>query len=284
MFKWFSNLFSFSFKSNEEDETIEDNTKLLQESEARALRLQKESDRQDKAIVSESQDNIKALSKLAELVEGTIYFDKLNEVVKLTSDIHDKIIKDERIEIKKLRSFNSWKTTEFIEAFDHLFDPLRPKKVRTELLSDFKLKDGSEVVREEESMVELSTYEMSLKELETVLNDDSISPTDLKVHVSLNVYDYINDAGLDYNVKPNKEVKFNDAEIFDSFISFLNKNSSISLNTLYVCSSRDSDKPILLDLKSRELYMYDYNEDVKLHSHIIENDTIVACCDKILKA
>ena len=284
MFKWFSNLFSFSFKSNEEDETIEDNTKLLQESEARALRLQKESDRQDKAIVSESQDNIKALSKLAELVEGTIYFDKLNEVVKLTSDIHDKIIKDERIEIKKLRSFNSWKTTEFIEAFDHLFDPLRPKKVRTELLSDFKLKEGSEVVREEESMVELSTYEMSLKELETVLNDDSISPTDLKVHVSLNVYDYINDAGLDYNVKPNKEVKFNDAEIFDSFISFLNKNSSISLNTLYVCSSRDSDKPILLDLKSRELYMYDYNEDVKLHSHIIENDTIVACCDKILKA
>ena len=99
MFKWFSNLFSFSFKSNEEDEAIEDNTKLLQESEARALRLQKESDRQDKAIVSESQDNIKALSKLAELVEGSIYFDKLNEVVQLTSDIHDKIIKDERIEI-----------------------------------------------------------------------------------------------------------------------------------------------------------------------------------------
>lgn len=284
MFKWFSNLFSFSFKSNEEDEAIEDNTKLLQESEARALRLQKESDRQDKVIVSESQDNIKALSKLAELVEGTIYFDKLNEVVKLTSDIHDKIIKDERIEIKKLRSFNSWKTTEFIEAFDHLFDPLRPKKVRTELLSDFKLKEGSEVVEEEVSVVELSAYEVSLKELETVLNDDSISPTDLKVHVSLNVYDYINDAGLEYNVKPNKEVKFNDAEIFDSFISFLNKNSSISLNTLYICSSRDSDKPILLDLKSRELYMYDYNEDVKLHSHVIENETIVDCCNKILRA
>ena len=282
MFKWFTNLFNSS--SNEEEETLEDNSKLLLEAETRALRLQEESDRQDRAIVSESQDNIKALSKLAELVEGTTYFDKLNEVVALTSAIHDKIIKDERIEIKKLRSFNSWKTVEFIEAFDHLFDPLRPKKINTELLSDYKLKEGEEVVEEEVVIVEASAYEISLKELDSVLHDDAISATELKVHVSLNIYDYISDTGLDYNVKTNKEVKFNDAEIFDSFISFLNKNSSISLNTLYICSSRDSDKPILLDLASKELYMYDYNEDVKLRSHTIENETVVACCDKILRA
>lgn len=282
MFKWFTNLFNFG--SNEEEESLEDNSKLLQEAESRALRLQAESDRQDKEIITESQTNIKALSKLAELVEGTIYFDKLNEVIDLTSDIHDKIIKDERIEIKKLRSFNSWKTVEFIEAFDHLFDPLRPKEVNEELLSDFKLKESEEVVEEVEEVVELSPYQLSLNGLNDIFHDDSVSINDLKIHVSLNVYEYIEDNNLSYNVKNNKEVKFNDAEVFDSFISFLNKNSSISLNTLYICSSRDSDKPILLDLASKELYMYDYNEDVKIHSHTIENETIVSCCDKILRA
>jgi hypothetical protein len=280
IFKWFSSIFT----SNEEEEVLEDNTKQLQEAEARALKVQRDRDRQDREIVSESQDNIKALSKLAELVEGTIYSDKLNEVVQLTSDIHDKIIKDERIEIKKLRSFNSWKTVEFINAFDHLFEPLRPKKFDNALLSDFKLKEGEEVEEvEEEVIVELTPLQVSLNGLEDVLRDDSTSIDDLKVHVSLNIYEYISDAGLDYNVKNNKEVKFKDAEVFDSFISFLNKNSSISLNTLYICSSRDNDKPILLDLASRELYMYDYNEDVKLHSHIVENDVVAECCEKILK-
>jgi hypothetical protein len=278
MFKWF-----LSFFSSKDEEVIEDNSlQVLEEAEERAKRLVEDKKRREREIISESQDNIKALSELCELVEGTIYFDKLNKVVELTSEIHDKIITDDRIDIKKLRSFNSWKTVEFIDTFNHLFDPLRPKEISEDLLSDFKLKNEVEEVVEEE-VKEQTEYEKYLNKLSNIINSKEANVSDLKIHLSLCIYEFIKENDLSYNAKTNKEVKFSDAEVFQSFIEFLNKNSDVSLDSIYVCSSKDGDKPILLDLRTYELYLYDFTTNVKKNSTIIKDDLIVECCKTILK-
>lgn len=280
MIKWFLSI----FKPKDNIVVKDNNLEVLEEAEERAKRLIEDKKRRERAIISESQDNIKALSELCKLVEGTIYYDKLNEVVELTSDIHDKIITDDRIDIKKLTSFNSWKTVEFIDTFNHLFDPLRPKEVSEELLSNFKLKeDYQEEVPEEENLKYLSKYEKYLKKINNLLKDDNkLTSSELKIHLSLCVYEYIQEKELPYNTKPNKEVKFDDVEIFQSFIEFLNKNSSVSLDTIYICSSRDGDKPILLDLKTQELYLYDFTTNVRKNSTTIDSLTILECCKQIL--
>ncbi len=260
-----------------------------------------------KEIINESQLAIKKLNQLVNLAEGSIYHVTLEKILEFSSDIHDKIIIDEKIHINKLRNFTKYKTLEFVKTFDLLLDPLRPKIVIPEhLKSDFRIDEDEEeeitieepvvIVEEIPVVVPVTDFEVSKRNIEKYLEDNSVSAlldntiydvsfiSDLKILLSYSIYEYIKSSeNISYSIKTNKEVDMNDSSLIESYVTFLAKNSNIKQkSTIYIAtSSTNNDSPVLYDLSTNKVYLYSYLTKERIDESEISDDYIIFVSDVI---
>ena len=128
-FEWFKSIFAFSFLKSKEE------VKLL----PTEMHIKKVKNR-DMEIVEGSHKYIKKFDALCKLTTGLPCNDRFMEVLEAVSKVHDKCVSDDTVPLIRLEEYHNYYTDQFLNAFDRVLDPLRPKpKVDERLKSDFVL-------------------------------------------------------------------------------------------------------------------------------------------------
>lgn len=162
-FEWFTNMFAFLSPKKKE-------LKALPE-----IKIVKAENR-DVEIVAESHEYLKKLKALSKLTKGLSCNERFEDVILSVSKVHNRCVADETVPMKRLEEYHGYYTTQFLNTFDKVLEPLMPKpEVDERLKAEYVLGNEEETISLD---FETDTF-IPQEVVEEVISNDPISINDL---------------------------------------------------------------------------------------------------------